>query len=146
MWRLFSRSRTNSYKQFLIKTLSGSFNVRNPQLKKASGRERNGHRRSLWSSITVKNGSVQHLEFLSEIEKAVYKTAFEIDQRYLVELAGDRTKYVCQAQSLNIFLKPDVHKRFTQYSLLSMEKGIKKSILFKINVSTKSRSCNPRKY
>ena len=80
----------------------------------------------VWSSITVKNGSVQHLEFLSEIEKAIYKTAFEIDQRYLVELAGDRTKYVCQAQSLNIFLKPDVHKRdLHNIHFLAWKKGLK---------------------
>ena len=54
---------------------------------------------------------MQHLEFLEDSEKAVFKTAFELDQRRIIELAGDRTPYVCQAQSLNIFLKPDVNKR-----------------------------------
>ena len=54
---------------------------------------------------------MQHLEFLEDTEKAVFKTAFELDQRRIIELAGDRTPYVCQAQSLNIFLKPDVNKR-----------------------------------
>ena len=113
---------TNSFNQ---KTLSGSFNVRNPQLKKLLA-EKGMDTEEVWSSITVKNGSVQHLEFLSEIEKAVYKTAFEIDQRYLVELAGDRTKYVCQAQSLNIFLKPDVHKRdLHNIHFLAWKKGLK---------------------
>ena len=113
---------TNSFNQ---KTLSGSFNVRNPQLKKLLA-EKGMDTEEVWSSITVKNGSVQHLEFLSEIEKAIYKTAFEIDQRYLVELAGDRTKYVCQAQSLNIFLKPDVHKRdLHNIHFLAWKKGLK---------------------
>ncbi len=49
--------------------------------------------------------------YLDETEKSVFKTAFELDQRRIIELAGDRTPYVCQAQSLNIFLKPDVSKR-----------------------------------
>ena len=95
---------------FTQKTLSGSFNVRNPNLKNLlikKGKDTE----EVWSSITINEGSVQHLEFLNETEKAVYKTAFEIDQRRVIELAGDRTPYVCQSQSLNIFLKPDVHKR-----------------------------------
>jgi ribonucleoside-diphosphate reductase alpha chain len=95
---------------FTQKTLSGSFNVRNPHLKKLlikKGKDTE----SIWSSITINKGSVQHLDFLNENEKATFKTAFEIDQRRVIELAGDRTPYVCQSQSLNIFLKPDVHKR-----------------------------------
>ncbi|MEC8099934.1 MAG: ribonucleoside-diphosphate reductase subunit alpha [Pseudomonadota bacterium] len=98
---------TNSFTQ---KTLSGSFNVRNPQLKNLLI-EKGKNTEEVWSSITVRNGSVQHLDFLSDSEKAIFKTAFEIDQRYLIDLAGDRTPYVCQAQSLNIFLKPDIHKK-----------------------------------
>ncbi|MDA9654988.1 ribonucleoside-diphosphate reductase subunit alpha [Pelagibacteraceae bacterium] len=95
---------------FTQKTLSGSFNVRNPHLKKLLI-EKGKDTESVWSSITINKGSVQHLDFLNENEKATYKTAFEIDQRRVIELAGDRTQYVCQSQSLNIFLKPDVHKR-----------------------------------
>ena len=64
----------------------------------------------MWSSIFTNEGSVQHLDFLSQDEKDVFKTAFEIDQRWLVEHAGDRSQYVCQAQSLNVFLPADVHK------------------------------------
>ena len=113
---------TNSFNQ---KTLSGSFNVRNPQLKKLL-KEKGKDTEEVWSSITVNNGSVQHLDFLDNIEKAVYKTAFEIDQRYLIELAGDRTPFVCQAQSLNIFLKPDVHKRdLHNIHFSAWKKGIK---------------------
>ncbi len=95
---------------FTQKTLSGSFNVRNPHLKSLLA-EKGQDNNEVWSSITINKGSVQHLEFLDETEKAVFKTAFELDQRRIIELAGDRTPYVCQAQSLNIFLKPDVHKR-----------------------------------
>ena len=95
---------------FTQKTLSGSFNVRNPYLKKLLA-EKGQDNKDVWSSITINKGSVQHLDFLDEIEKAVFKTAFELDQRRIIELAGDRTPYVCQAQSLNIFLKPDVHKK-----------------------------------
>ena len=95
---------------FTQKTLSGSFNVRNPHLKKLLI-EKDKDTEPVWSSITINKGSVQHLDFLNENEKATYRTAFEIDQRRVIELAGDRTPYVCQSQSLNIFLKPDVHKR-----------------------------------
>jgi ribonucleoside-diphosphate reductase alpha chain len=95
---------------FTQKTLSGSFNVRNPHLKKLLI-EKGKDTESIWSSITINKGSVQHLDFLNENEKATYRTAFEIDQRRVIELAGDRTPYVCQSQSLNIFLKPDVHKK-----------------------------------
>jgi ribonucleoside-diphosphate reductase alpha chain len=54
---------------------------------------------------------VQHLEFLTELEKDVFKTAFELDQRWVIELAADRTPFVCQSQSVNLFLPADVHKR-----------------------------------
>ena len=56
-------------------------------------------------------GSVQHLDCLSEAEKEVFRTAFELDQRWLIDLAADRAPYVCQAQSLNLFLPANVHKR-----------------------------------
>ena len=97
----------NSYTH---KTLSGSFAVRNKYL--AQVLERYGRNDDdTWSSITTREGSVQHLDFLSEHEKLVFKTAFELDQRWLIELAADRTPFICQAQSLNIFLPADVHKR-----------------------------------
>jgi ribonucleoside-diphosphate reductase alpha chain len=54
---------------------------------------------------------VQHLEFLTDLEKDVFKTAFELDQRWVIELAADRTPFVCQSQSVNLFLPADVHKR-----------------------------------
>ncbi len=113
---------TNSFTQ---KTLSGSFNVRNPILKKVL-LKKGKDTEEVWSSITVNKGSVQHLDFLDDNEKAIFKTAFEIDQRYLIELAGDRTPFVCQSQSLNIFLKPDIHKKdLHNIHFSAWKKGIK---------------------
>jgi ribonucleoside-diphosphate reductase alpha chain len=65
---------------------------------------------AVWDSILENEGSVQHLDFLTDDDKDVYKTAFEIDQRWVVELAADRTPDVCQSQSINIFLPGDVDK------------------------------------
>ena len=95
---------------FLHKTLSGAFPVRNVYLQKLL--ERKGRDTDdVWSSITTRQGSVQHLDFLDDDEKAVFRTAFEIDQRWVVELAADRAPYICQSQSLNLFLPANVHKR-----------------------------------
>ena len=91
------------------KTLSGSFSIRNPFLEKLlSAKSKNSD--AVWNSILEQGGSVQHLDFLTVDEKAVYRTAFEIDQRWLLELAGDRTPYIDQAQSLNLFLPADIEK------------------------------------
>ena len=95
---------------FTHKTLSGSFNVRNRYLK-ALLAERGKDTAGVWSSITTNEGSVQHLDFLSDDEKAVFKTAFELDQRWIIELAADRAPYICQSQSVNVFLPADVHKK-----------------------------------
>ena len=71
-------------------------------------------------------GSVQHLDFLTEDEKAVFKTAFEIDQRWLIDLAGDRAPLIDQAQSLNVFLPANVHKRdLHQVHFQAWKKGVK---------------------
>jgi ribonucleoside-diphosphate reductase alpha chain len=90
--------------------LSGSFAVRNKYLE-ALLEEKGENTDEIWSSIFTNEGSVQHLDCLSEMEKDVYKTAFELDQRWLIEHAADRAEFVCQAQSLNIFLAADVHKK-----------------------------------
>ncbi|KPF62331.1 ribonucleotide-diphosphate reductase subunit alpha [alpha proteobacterium AAP81b] len=91
------------------KTLSGSFVVRNPYLERLLiDKAKNSE--AVWNSILEMGGSVQHLDFLTPDEKAVYRTAFEIDQRWLLELAGDRTPYIDQAQSLNLFIPADVEK------------------------------------
>jgi ribonucleoside-diphosphate reductase alpha chain len=95
---------------FTHKTLSGSFNVRNRYLKALLAKY-DFDNDAIWSSITTNEGSVQHLDFLSDDEKAVFKTAFELDQRWIVELAADRAPFICQSQSVNVFLPADVHKK-----------------------------------
>ncbi|WP_260482706.1 ribonucleoside-diphosphate reductase subunit alpha [Sphingomicrobium flavum] len=91
------------------KTLSGSFVVKNPYLE-ALLSEKSKNSDQVWNSILEQGGSVQHLDFLSEDEKATFKTSFEIDQRWLLELAGDRAPMIDQAQSLNLFIPADVDK------------------------------------
>ncbi len=110
---------------FTHKTLSGSFNVRNKHLAELLV-EKGRDDEETWSSITVNEGSVQHLDFLSQDEKDVFKTAFELDQRWIVELGGDRTPFVCQSQSINVFLAADVHKRdLHQIHFLAWKRGLK---------------------
>ncbi len=91
------------------KTLSGSFIVKNPYLEKLL-QEKAKDSTAIWNSILEKGGSVQHLDFLSPEEKDAFKTSFEIDQRWLLELAGDRAPFIDQAQSLNLFIPADVEK------------------------------------
>ncbi len=91
------------------KTLSGSFAVKNPYLEKLLG-EKGIDTEAVWNSILEHEGSVQHLDGLTDDEKAIYKTAFELDQRWVVELAADRTPEICQAQSINLFIPGDVDK------------------------------------
>ena len=110
---------------FVQKTLSGSFNVRNPHLKQLL-EEKNKDTDDIWSSITTNKGSVQHLGFLTQHEKDVFKSAFEIDQRWLIDLAAQRTPYICQSQSLNVFIAADVHKKdLHQIHFQAWKKGIK---------------------
>ncbi|MFN7746724.1 MAG: ribonucleoside-diphosphate reductase subunit alpha [Hyphomonadaceae bacterium] len=107
------------------KTLSGSFSVKNPYLEKLLD-TKGLNSDATWTSILENEGSVQHLECLTELEKSVYKTAFELDQRWVIELAADRTPYICQGQSLNVFIPGDVDKwdlHMLHWS--AWEKGIK---------------------
>ncbi|MBU0865923.1 MAG: ribonucleoside-diphosphate reductase subunit alpha [Alphaproteobacteria bacterium] len=91
------------------KTLSGSFSIRNPHLE-ALLVDKAKNSDNIWNSILEKGGSVQHLDFLTVDEKDCFKTSFEIDQRWLLELAADRTPYIDQAASLNLFIPADVEK------------------------------------
>lgn len=91
------------------KTLSGSFTVRNPHLE-ALLADKGLDTPGIWASILEHEGSVQHLDQLDEHEKATFRTAFEIDQRWVIEHAADRAGFICQAQSLNIFLPGDIDK------------------------------------
>ena len=112
----------NSYTH---KTLSGSFNVKNKYLEKVLEKY-NKNNDEIWSSITTNQGSVMHLDFLSKEEKYTFKTAFEIDQKWIVELGADRTPHISQAQSINIFLPADVHKKeLHQIHFQAWKKGLK---------------------
>ena len=91
------------------KTLSGSFSIKNPYLEKLLS-EKSKNSDTVWNSILEQGGSVQHLDFLSPEEKDTFKTSFEIDQRWLIELAADRTPFIDQATSLNLFIPADVEK------------------------------------
>jgi ribonucleoside-diphosphate reductase alpha chain len=91
------------------KTLSGSFSIRNPHLERLLI-EKAKNSDAVWNSILEQGGSVQHLDFLDQEEKDTFKTSFEIDQRWLLELAADRTPYIDQATSLNLFIPADVDK------------------------------------
>jgi ribonucleoside-diphosphate reductase alpha chain len=91
------------------KTLSGSWSIKNSYLEKLLI-EKAKNTETVWSSILERGGSVQHLDFLSQEEKDCFKTSFEIDQRWILELAGDRAPYIDQAQSLNLFIPADVEK------------------------------------
>ncbi|MFZ4121713.1 MAG: ribonucleoside-diphosphate reductase subunit alpha [Caulobacterales bacterium] len=107
------------------KTLSGSFAVKNPYLAKILD-EKGKNTDAIWDSILANEGSVQHLDFLSDDEKMVYKTAFEIDQRWIIELAAERTPYICQGQSLNIFLPGDIDKwDLHMLHWMAWERGVK---------------------
>jgi ribonucleoside-diphosphate reductase alpha chain len=107
------------------KTLSGSYIVRNPHLKKVLAKHGRDDE-DTWTSITVTKGSVQHLDFLDQQEKDTFKTAFELDQRWIIEHAADRTPFICQSQSVNVFLPANVHKRdLHQIHMMAWKKGLK---------------------
>jgi ribonucleoside-diphosphate reductase alpha chain len=91
------------------KTLSGSFTVKNKYLERVL-EEKKLNTEKIWQSILENEGSVSHLDQLNDNEKECFKTAFEIDQRWVVEFAADRTPYICQGQSINLFLSSDIDK------------------------------------
>jgi ribonucleoside-diphosphate reductase alpha chain len=110
---------------FLQKTLSGSFSVRNRHLQKLLATYGQDNE-DVWSLITTSQGSVQHLDFLTDLEKSVFKTAFELDQRWIVEHAADRTPYICQSQSVNVFLPANVNKNdLHQIHFMAWKRGVK---------------------
>lgn len=107
------------------KTLSGSHLIKNRALTRLL-EEKGQSTDEIWSSIITNEGSVQHLDFLSQEEKDVFKTAFELDQRWIIDLAADRAPFISQAQSVNIFLPANVNKRdLHQIHYQAWKKGVK---------------------
>lgn len=110
---------------FTRKTLDGSFAEKNKYLKELL-QEKGKDTLEVWSSITTNEGSVQHLDFLTKEEKDIFKTAFEINQNVIIDLASERQKYICQGQSLNVFLPANVDKKtLNQVHLRAWKKGLK---------------------
>ena len=119
--------RANAYRQ---DTLSGSFLNKNRWLDeliiKLSHDKPEDWYNDVWSSIIANDGSVQHLDWMSEHDKDVFKTSMEIDQRWVIELAGDRQAYIDQAQSLNLFFRPDAHIKYIHaIHFMAWKKGLK---------------------
>jgi len=118
--------RANAFSQ---KTLSGTFLMKNKYLERVLLKhDRNN--KEVWKSIVTNGGSVQHLDFLSDEEKVVFKTAIEMNQRHLVDLAADRQQYICQSQSLNLFLPPDVDTKTLHGIHLRAWKGKVKTLYY----------------
>lgn len=93
-----------------------------------------------WKSVLAHEGSVQHLEWLDDYRKDVFKTAFEIDQRFIIEQAADRQEFFDQGQSINLFLKHDIHKRdLLGLFLFAWKKGLK-SLYYNRSTSAKRAS------
>jgi ribonucleoside-diphosphate reductase alpha chain len=126
--------RANAYRQ---DTLSGSFLNKNKWLDRIimkhlspsdapltpKGEEEYN---DIWSSIIANDGSVQHLDILTDVEKDVFKTSMEIDQRWVIDLAADRQHHIDQAQSLNLFFRPDAHIKYVHaIHFMAWKKGVK---------------------
>jgi ribonucleoside-diphosphate reductase alpha chain len=101
--------RANAYRQ---DTLSGSHLNKNKYLDVVLKEKAGNKYDEAWSSIIANDGSVQHLEYLDEYTKDVFKTAMEIDQRWVIQHAADRQEYIDQAQSLNVFFRPDSNIKY----------------------------------
>jgi len=110
---------------FAHRTRAGAHLVKNKYLEKhleSIGR----NDEETWSSIINHDGSVQHLDFLDEVTKDVYKTAFELDQHWVVDHSAQRQKYICQGQSVNLFFPAGVHKSYVNsVHLKSYKDGLK---------------------
>ena len=107
------------------KSLSGNITLHNPILRKLlEGKDCDIDK--IWNDILLDNGSVQGLDILDEEEKAVFKTAFEIHPRWVIELAAARTPYIDQSTSVNVFLAPDIDKKMLhEIHYNAWEKGVK---------------------
>jgi ribonucleoside-diphosphate reductase alpha chain len=119
--------RANAYRQ---DTLSGSFLNKNKWLEVIIQEESKNHPEGwadeVWSSIIANDGSVQQLSWMDENTKAVFKTSMEIDQRWVIDLAADRQQYIDQAQSLNLFFRPDANIKYVHaIHFLAWKKGLK---------------------
>jgi len=119
--------RANAYRQ---DTLSGAHLNKNKYLdaviKEEAKNKKEGWYEDVWSSIIANDGSVQHLTWMDQRTKDVYKTSMEIDQRWVIDLAADRQKFIDQAQSLNVFFRPDANIKYLHaVHYLAWKQGLK---------------------
>lgn len=121
----------NAYRQ---DTSSGAYITKNRFLdsiiKREAENKKEGWYEDVWASITANDGSVQHLDWLDENTKAVFKTAIEIDQRWIIEHASDRQQYIDQAQSVNLFFAPDTNVKYLHAVHFMAWKGKLKSLYY----------------
>ena len=130
-------SKANAYTH---RTRAGSFLVKNRYLEEVLDRH-GENTESIWTSIITNKGSVQHLPFLSEGEKAVFKTADELDQHWVIRHAADRQQYICQGQSVNVFFPSGAKKSYVNsVHLMAYTSGLKG--LYYLRTEAKSRAEN----
>jgi ribonucleoside-diphosphate reductase alpha chain len=130
-------SKANAYTH---RTRAGSFLVKNKYLEQLLD-EKGQNNESIWTSIITNKGSVQHLPFLTEGEKAIYKTAQELDQNWVVQHAADRQPYICQGQSVNLFFPSGAQKSYVnKVHLKAFKEGLKG--LYYLRTEAKSRAEN----
>ena len=114
--------RANAFTQ---KTKSGSSLLKNEYLENIL-QDLGKDTEEVWKSVITNNGSIQHLDFLDEWTKDVFKTAVEIDQRWIIEMAADRQEYICQSQSLNVFFPANVSKQELHAThMMAWKRGVK---------------------
>ena len=122
------------------RTRAGSFLVKNKYLQRLL-EEKGENTDSTWTSIITKKGSVQHLPFLTEGEKAIYKTADELDQKWIIKHAGERQEFICQGQSVNLFFPAESDKGYVnRVHLEAWKQGLKG--LYYLRTEAKSRAEN----
>lgn len=128
-------SKANAYTH---RTRAGSFLIKNKYLE-ALLEEKGENTDSNWTSIITKKGSVQHLPFLNEGEKAIYKTAQELDQHWVVQHSADRQKYICQGQSVNLFFPTGAPKSYVRnVHIRAWKEGLKG--LYYLRTESKQRA------
>ena len=114
--------RANAFTQ---KTKSGSSLLKNEYLENIL-QDLGQDTEEVWKSVITNNGSIQHLDFLDDWTKDVFKTAVEIDQRWVIEMAADRQEYICQSQSLNVFFPANVSKQELHAThMMAWKRGVK---------------------
>ena len=133
-------SKANAYTH---RTRAGSFLVKNPYLEQylsSIGRNTN----DVWTDIITNSGSVQHLDFIEDSVKEVYKTSFELDQMSIIKLAGDRQHYICQGQSVNLFFPAGVDRAYVnKVHIAAWTHGLKG--LYYLRTEAKERAENVSK-